>query len=190
MLSLLRSPLSTVRLIPFVSDPAGRPVVYLDAFALGDPARSAGLPDPAGQLHLDTQPDALVGPMSLASPWPSPVVLDKQSQASMCRAVSTPQPPSQASAIVAVHAALLPPSARWSALPDSIDCSAAGRGLGGLRLGGPRSGFVVVERGWREPPPCLARPDQTAKTEGGEAGADTRRRARDRKESASDDPAR
>jgi hypothetical protein len=65
---------------------------------------------------------------------------------------------------------------------DSAD---DGRGPGGPQLGGPRSGFVTVERGWRQPPPGEARPEPTA--EGG-VGAEAARRARGREGSAWDDP--
>jgi hypothetical protein len=73
---------------------------------------------------------------------------------------------------------------------DRTEDAASGRGPRGPRLGGPRSGFVAVERGWRQPPPSEARPGSAAGAESEEAGVNAGRRARGREGSAWDDPER
>ncbi len=60
------------------------------------------------------------------------------------------------------------------ARPDRTGDATAGCWPGKPRLGGPQSGFVPVERGWRQPRAGEARPDLTMRSESGEVGEDAR----------------
>ncbi len=161
-----------------VSDPAGRPAVLLDAFALSDPARAAGSglvsqiqPRPLDTPGVDQQAEA----GGSAARTVTVTIVDASmggggSVAPLFRLVWN----RSLSADLGEGGVGGPSGAARS---DRTDDAAAGREplAGGLRLGGPRSGFVAVERGWRQPPPGESRPVSTAGAGSREAGADAER---------------